>query len=458
MGLMSVLPLAAKALRLSRARGRRMAGFAALPTAAALLAGLTAAAIAAPLPEPDDMSYLRACSAYGDGYFAVPGFDTCLRISGHARGDVYGGGSVYARTIGSRRYKSYSQLGRGVVEFSTMSDTKYGPLHTYIKFGDTWQDGAAATFSNDLNGGNGQLGFAYIELGGLRVGLDETIFAYWTGYYGDVMNDSVLNPAQTRTNVLSYTFNLPNGFSAIIGAEQGNTAGADNISYFNGETGQFTQTNQPGGFRFGRDGRQIYRKLSTETKNYLPNLLAGVKYEQKWGTIAAVLAYDAYNSELAAKMRLDVNITDKISVFAMGGYKTMGDYYNYDTSYGDNGARLITAHGSTGAPAYRLGIYRQVNSLYGDWGGHAIAWLGSSYQLNPKTSLNLEQAYDTSRNFYATTNMTHIIANGLTLSTELSFINWGDRTSHRTAGGTIYSAPLRGKNAVQGSLRFNKEF
>ncbi len=52
-------------------------------------AGLTvvAGAQAADLPikKAAPVEYVRVCSAYGAGFFFIPGTDTCLRVSGRAR-------------------------------------------------------------------------------------------------------------------------------------------------------------------------------------------------------------------------------------------------------------------------------------------------------------------------------------------------------------------------------------
>ncbi|KAB2654313.1 porin, partial [Brucella tritici] len=76
------------------------------------------------------------------------------------------------------------------------------------------------------------------------------------------------------------------------------------------------------------------------------------KFAQGWGSIAAVAAYDANLEEWAGKVRLDVNVTDKVSVWVQGAYKSNDDEY-FSTSDGNGG----------------LYTYRAVTSFYGTWGG-----------------------------------------------------------------------------------------
>ena len=64
--------------------------------------------------------------------------------------------------------------------------------------------------------------------------------------------------------------------------------------------------------------------------DYMPHVVAGLKWEQGWGAISGVAGYDALQEEFAGKIRLDVKFTDVISAFIMGGYQS-----DFDES-GDN--------------------------------------------------------------------------------------------------------------------------
>ena len=41
-----------------------------------------------PVKKAVPIEYVRVCSAYGAGFFYIPGTDTCLRVSGRARFEV----------------------------------------------------------------------------------------------------------------------------------------------------------------------------------------------------------------------------------------------------------------------------------------------------------------------------------------------------------------------------------
>ena len=56
-----------------------------LGSAAAMVAVSAANAADIVIPEPEMVEYVRVCDAAGDGYFYIPGGETCLKISGYAQ-------------------------------------------------------------------------------------------------------------------------------------------------------------------------------------------------------------------------------------------------------------------------------------------------------------------------------------------------------------------------------------
>ena len=411
-----------------------------LGSAAALIAVSGARAADVVVAEPEPVEYVRVCDAYGEGYFYIPGTETCMRISGYVRGDIKGGDNVYARKRGDIDRDTYAWRTRATLRFHTASETELGTLRTFVELRSQWDDG------HDTNGG--QLRFAFIELGGIRVGLDESIFNHWTGYYGNVINDDILSPmAYTRTNVISYTFNAGNGFSAILGLEQGNDD-ADDYGY------RYSKADN-GDVNFKR------YKLSGKIDDYTPNVVGGLKFVQGWGGVSVVGAYDAYYEEWAAKARLDLNVTDQWSVWVMGGYKSADDYYNLDETYGmknvDGGRRHAARIGSDGTLKY--GVYRQINSIYGDWGGDWAVWGGTTFKFNKKTSFNAQVAYDDTDTFAASVNVKYELVPGLVITPELTYVSWDDDYGIRSEiANSKYGTSLKSQDAFQGMVRIQRSF
>ncbi|MBI0001221.1 porin [Bartonella sp. W8122] len=416
-----------------------------LGSAAALIAVSGARAADVVVAEPEPVEYVRVCDAYGEGYFYIPGTETCMRISGYVRADIAGGDNVYARKRGDIDRDTYAWRTRATLRFHTASETELGTLRTFVELRSQWDEGAEYDHKGDS--ASGQLRFAFIELGGIRVGLDESIFSHWTGYYGNVINDDILTPmAYTRTNVISYTFNAGNGFSAILGVEQGN----DDIDN-NNEDGGF-------GYTYYRDINDTIKgkehKLSGKIDDYTPNVVGGLKYVQGWGGVSVVGAYDAYYEEWAAKARLDLNVTDQWSVWVMGGYKSADDTYREDDTYG---VRRYT--NSAGALGFKNGVYRQVNSIYGDWGGDWAVWGGTTFKFNKKTSFNAQVAYDDTDTFAASVNVKYELVPGLVITPELTYISWENDYSIRNAANTEKLVDsMKGQDAFQGMLRIQRSF
>lgn len=381
-------------------------------SAAALISTSTAyAADAVIAPEPETVEYVRVCDAYGAGYFYIPGTETCLRIHGYVRYDVTGGDDVYARGFTEKDGKltantktkrdTYDAMARFSLKFSTASETELGTLKTYSDVRFQWKNGGDDSSS-------GTLRYGYMQLGGLRVGLDESAFLTFTGYLGNVMNDDVILAGGARTGLISYTYAGDNGFSAILSLEQGNNKDIDVA---------------PSDWAGKSWGGTI--------NDYTPHVVAGLRYAQGWGSIAAVGAYDARNEEWAGKVRGDLNATDQLSFWVQGGYKSNKDIYR-DVVDGNDQV---------------IGRARAISSFYGTWGGDWAVWGGAAYKLTGQAVLNAQLAYDASKTFATTANIAYELVPGFTVTPEVSYTKWKDEKSI-----------LNGKDAVQGMIRFQRSF
>lgn len=380
-------------------------------SAATLLANSAAhAADPVVVAEPEAVEYVRVCDAYGQGYFYIPGTETCLRIHGYVRYDLTGGSDVYGRGFEARDGKlfaknnkrdTYEGLARFSLKFSTASETELGTLETFSDLRFQWKNGTDDKSTGTLRAG-------YIQLGGLKVGLDDSAFITFPGYLGNVMNDDVILAGSGRTGQISYTFAGDNGLSAIVSLEQG---GKDDVD------------EQPKDWSGKKWGGVI--------KDYTPHVVGGLRYAQGWGSLTAVAAYDAYNKEWAGKIRGDLNVTESFSVWAMGGYKSNKD--NYIDVLGDNNQVI--------------GQVRAISSFYGTWGGDWAVWGGAAYKLTPQAVINAQLAYDASKTFAATANVSYELVPGFSITPEVSYTKWKDTKSIQN-----------GKDAVQGMIRFQRSF
>lgn len=271
-----------------------------LSSAAALF--LTSGALADGA-EAEPVQNVRICDVYGAGYFYIPGTETCLRVGGYVRFSVAGGavgsfdGARTQDVLTGRQQDTWQTNSRLALKTWTGQETELGTLKTYtetrFEFGNAYGRAAANTL---------KLKYAWIQLGGLRVGKDDSAFNTFIGYAGNVINDTLVPYGGPDTNLISYTFDAGNGFSAVVSLEQG-SGSLD--TYIKDETRAW----MPG-------------VVENTIDSYAPNVVVGARYAQGWGGVSAVVAYNSPWEEWAGIVRLDANASDQLSLFAMAGVGT----------------------------------------------------------------------------------------------------------------------------------------
>lgn len=377
-----------------------------LGSAAALLAVSGArAADAVVVAEPEPAEYVKICDVYGAGYFYIPGTETCLRIGGYIRYDASLGdrgtfdGARTTDRLNGKEQSTWGKNTRFALKTWTGQETELGTLKTYtetrFQFGNS-NDNA------DARNKNVSLNFAWIQLGGLRVGKDESAYDTFIGYAGNVIQDTIVPYGEFDTNLISYTFDAGNGFSAIVSLEQG--SGSYNTFVKDGA------------------GNWVPGIVDNTIDSYAPNVVAGAKYTQGWGGITGVIAYNPSWEEWAGKVRLDVNATDQIALWVMGGYGT-----------DDNAAR----------------------TFYKPWGGNWAVWGGGSYKFNEKTTFNLQASYDEQKNLGIAANVAYQLVQGFTVTAEVDYLNEGKRGDADWLGDWTTTDK---KSSVGGILRFQRDF
>ncbi|RWO64509.1 MAG: porin [Mesorhizobium sp.] len=373
-----------------------------LGSAAALIAVSGArAADAVVVAEPEPAEYVKICDVYGAGYFYIPGTETCLRIGGYVRYDIGAGdvgsfdGARATDVEDGSENDTWQKQARFTLKTWTGQETELGTLKTYTEtrfnFGNTRFSGLSGVDDDGYNvSGAGafnkgvSLNFAWIQLGGLRVGKDESAFDTFIGYAGNVIQDTLVPYGGFDTNVIQYYFDAGNGFSAVVSLEEG------------------------------------YGPYSIDS--YVPHVVGGVKWTQGWGAISGVVAYDSNYEEVAGKVRLDVNASDALSLFIMAGYGT-DDNYNDPTYFLPGGGR---------------GMYKL-------WGGNWAVWGGGTYKFNEKTSFNAQVSYDEDENLGIAANIAYDVVPGFTITAEVDYLNagsypasnWTSATKESNIGGIL---------------------
>ncbi|MER8449626.1 porin [Mesorhizobium sp. M1428] len=390
-----------------------------LGSAAALIAVSGArAADAVVVAEPEPAEYVKICDVYGAGYYYIPGTEICLRIGGYVRYDI---GVGQAGSFDGARYQDlkdaingednvndgYYKQARFTLRTWTGQETEMGTLKTYTETRFNWGTGHYDdTAFSDFGSRGVSLNFAWIQLGGLRVGKDETAFNTFTGYAGNVIQDTIVPYGGFDTNVVQYYFDAGNGFSAVASLETG-------------EGFVVADVGPPVAFNFGHDS----------IDSYVPYVVGGVKYTQGWGSISGVVAYDSSLEEWAGKVRLDVTPMQNLSLFLMAGYGT-----------DDNAPR----------------------NYYKQWGGNWAVWGGGTYTINEKTSFNVQASYDEAKEAGVAANIAYDIVPGFTITAEVDYAHNSHKVSSFDGIGPYEynwtGIPGDKKNAVGGILRFQRSF
>jgi hypothetical protein len=182
---------------------------------------------AADLPMAEPVEYVKVCSTYGEGFFYIPGTDTCLQISGKARADFFvlddefstDGGTTYGEDS-----NNFETDIRGVIAADARSETEWGTLRAYIEFEGRSRSGLRPNGRGDVNAddnGSGddiegpgvQLISAFVQFAGVTAGMAPSFYDF---VEFDTINDFW---SKEDVNTLAYTASFGSGFAATIAIE-----------------------------------------------------------------------------------------------------------------------------------------------------------------------------------------------------------------------------------------------
>jgi hypothetical protein len=307
-----------------------------LTSAAALAAAASPvfAADAIVAAEPEAVEYVRVCDAYGTGYFYIPGTETCLKVGGYLRFEVYGGPNQNGTSDWNART-------RAQVSFTSKSDTEYGPLTGVIVLRNNGDD---ASTSSTLDS-------AYIDIAGIRAGL---FYSWWDD---DLSGEpDVLSSFQTLHNSVRYQYENGDFYAGISAdeLEDGYEAVGESANNFGvaaavgGKVGGFSYQIIGGYDNDAEDGAiraMVYADIGPGTLGLAGVYATGVNsyYAQSEWTVAAEYA---------------VKVTDKWTVTPMGQY--FGNYIDLD------GTTVPSSFHGAG-DAWKVGVtvdYQIVDNLY----------------------------------------------------------------------------------------------
>ena len=265
-------------------------------TAAILVStGAANVALAADLPvAAEPVEYVRICDAYGNGFYYIPGSDTCLKINGRVRARFF----ARDEDDSDKNYDHYRSYARGYIFMDARNETDLGLLRSFVEIYATTGSASSGISQSgyDLKYDTGfTLGEAFISLsndmGQLTVGKTASFFDFFGGY---TLTGNGGFDQTTDANLLAYTFNVGNGVSVTLSAEdayadgkKGSEGTAEGIGGSGGNI-LFASLNHGGLPVHSTDpdipDNTTYAFGTIYGGQDIPDLVANLRVDQGWGS------------------------------------------------------------------------------------------------------------------------------------------------------------------------------
>jgi hypothetical protein len=185
-----------------------------MATAAFTVAG-TAGAADLPSRKGAPVEYVRVCTHFGQGFFFIPGTDTCVRIGGRVRAEY-----LYDQPF-SRNFDASGFRARGRLNLDARTHTAFGTLRSFVRFDINRDSGGyrapGSTFQTVSASNTVFLDKAFIQFGPISAGRAQSFF----DFYANDLNWGLLRGSDVSTQLFAYTATFGSGFGATLSAEDG---------------------------------------------------------------------------------------------------------------------------------------------------------------------------------------------------------------------------------------------
>ncbi|MFK5599086.1 porin [Methylobacterium sp. HMF5984] len=384
-----------------------------LASAAGFAAVAGAQAADLPVKKAAPIEYVRVCSAYGAGFFYIPGTDTCLRLSGRARLEA-GYQTAYSRQNGSNNGDSTGYAGRLRINVDARTQTAYGTLRAFVRLdagSRTGQSGPGTSGTQQRIGNayfaTGVDGFgrvqqfsnvdkAFIQFAGFTAGRASSFFDFYAHDFE--FTGATAGSDLASTNLIAYTATLGNGFSATISAEDPSfrrtpifspTVNASNVTTNSAisNAGVFL-TNSPVPVYIGYNGATGTRIGSIDAieRNRMPDFVGALRYDAAWGSLQVSGAVhelnvgNVANGAGAGQFNL-VGTPAVVTASAVPAGATNVSIAHTDSSYGyafQGGAKVNLPFISPGDTLYLQGAYGVGAQLYTGYSSYTGSYTQST--------------------------------------------------------------------------------
>jgi hypothetical protein len=439
-----------------------------LGAAAGIAAVSVAQAADLPMTKGEAVEYVKVCSAFGPGFFYIPGSDTCLQISGEIRADYRAfGGDVpvlFGNSSDFNRNDNRSAFGtQGRIKFDARTQTDYGLLRSFFQIN---ASGNTATLTGTGTKNDFSVDKAFIQFGGLTAGYAHSFFGFYDNEYGDTIWAPYYAESST-VNLLAYTAQFGGGFTATLSIEDGRDHRATSFGFITAA-----------GATYVEGGQQV------------PDVVAQLRYDADWGGVAVQAAghqnrsgeaFAADGTPLAPgdlgfiprsnKYGFAVGATGlvKIPVIDGGHFIVEGQYADAATQYlGAGNSILGTADRFLQATGNGLQIENGKGwSIVAELGGNitpvlnanlVASYIDTKYDnafLNAAGTAGVDYSI---KEFTIAGNLTYTIVKGLTIGGEVSYTrNQQDNIPFENAAGETVFRDTNA-NVWQVGMRLKRTF
>jgi len=196
-------------------------------------------------PKAKAIENVKTCSAYGAGFWYVPGTDTCLKLGGYLRADTTFNGGAHGQPAWSgdlgqqNRYRDYwSARSRMALTVDTRTATEYGVVRTFGQADMQFTTLGNNTFNpksinptspvggaqllDTAGGGYVAVEYLFIQFAGFTFGKSASAYATpWNAFPGNI-SSSLIGGHDTTTGVnnIQYTGQFGNGVSGTLGLDE----------------------------------------------------------------------------------------------------------------------------------------------------------------------------------------------------------------------------------------------
>jgi hypothetical protein len=263
-----------------------------------------------PVKKAVPIEYVRVCTAFGAGFFYIPGTDTCLRISGRARFEA-GTQPSYTRQF-NQGGDTTGYRGLLRINMDARTQTAYGTLRAFVRLEAASRTGGP--YGGGTSGTQQRIGNAYAALGvdqfgraqqyvnvdkafiqfaGLTAGRASSFFDFYAHDFE--FTGATAGSDISSTNLIAYTATMGNGVSATLSVEDPTarrtgifspTNNANNVTV-NGAITNFGITNSPAPVITGYNaagGASRFNFIDVIEKNRVPDFVGVLRLDQAWGS------------------------------------------------------------------------------------------------------------------------------------------------------------------------------